>query len=575
MRYLALACDYDGTLASNGAVSPETLEALARLRSSGRKLILVTGRRLDDLLAIFAHSHLFDQIVAENGALLFRPESRVEKVLAEPPPEVFVQALKKSYVEPVVTGRVVVATWTPNETAVLRTIRELGLELQVIFNKGAVMVLPAGVNKASGLRSALQELGLSFHNVIGIGDAENDHAFLSFCECNVVVANALPSLKQNADWVTNGDHGSGVVELINQVLENDLRYLDERLGRHHLLLGKRKQRQEISLAPYGHNLLVAGKSGSGKSTFATSLLERLTEAEYQYCVIDPEGDYELFEGGFVLGTMQRAPSIDEVIQILEKPEANPVVNLVGLRLDERPSFFMALLPRIQELRARFGRPHWLIIDEAHHMLNREWKPGSVNLPRELNGNIFITVHPDELSPLVLSTIDTVIVVGREPAKILSVLGVRVGPESTLELASPESSDEVVYWSKQNPDSPLRMMPIPSRIERRRHRRKYAEGDLPPESSFYFRGPEGKLNLRANNLILFLHLADGVDDGTWIYHLKRGDYSRWFREVIKDPALAEETARIEASPVDAGRSRSLIRNVVEQHYTLPANSGQQR
>ena len=48
----------------------------------------------------------------------------------------------------------------------------------MIFNKGAVMILPSGVNKATGLAAALEELGLSPHNVVGVGDAENDHAFL-------------------------------------------------------------------------------------------------------------------------------------------------------------------------------------------------------------------------------------------------------------------------------------------------------------------------------------------------------------------------------------------------------------
>lgn len=53
MRYLALATDYDGTLATHGQVDEETLDALKRLRESGRKLLLVTGRHLDDLSSVF------------------------------------------------------------------------------------------------------------------------------------------------------------------------------------------------------------------------------------------------------------------------------------------------------------------------------------------------------------------------------------------------------------------------------------------------------------------------------------------------------------------------------------------
>src|SRR5207245_1243031 len=216
MRYVVLACDYDGTLAADGRVEDETLAALERLRVSGRKLILVTGRELDDLLSVFSHTDLFDWVVAENGALLYQPLGRRQKVLGERPPERFIRALRDRGVQPLSTGRVIVATWQPHETTVLEVIAELGLELQVIFNKGAVMVLPAGINKATGLAAALKELGLSLHNVVGIGDAENDLAFLGLCECAVAVANALPAVKERADFVTRADHGAGVAELIDE-----------------------------------------------------------------------------------------------------------------------------------------------------------------------------------------------------------------------------------------------------------------------------------------------------------------------------------------------------------------------
>src|SRR6202007_2443824 len=117
------------------------------------------------------------------------------------------------------------ATWHPHETAVLESIRERGLDLQIIFNKDAVMVLPAGVNKMTGLDHALASLKLSRHNVAGVGDAENDHAFLNCCECAVAVANAIPALKEKADLVTEGERGAGVMELIGRIIEDDLRSL--------------------------------------------------------------------------------------------------------------------------------------------------------------------------------------------------------------------------------------------------------------------------------------------------------------------------------------------------------------
>jgi HAD superfamily hydrolase (TIGR01484 family) len=229
MHYLALACDYDGTLAKDGVVSPQTISALERVVASGRKLILVTGRLLKDVQKVFPRLDLFTTVVAENGAHLYHPADGTERVLGEAPPKQFLQALQERGVTPLSTGRVIVATSHPHETTVVDVIGKLGLERQVIFNKGAVMVLPNGMNKGTGLAAALGELRISRHNVVGIGDAENDHSFLSLCECAVVVANALPALKAEADYTTQADDGDGIIELIEQLLADDLKTLDQRM----------------------------------------------------------------------------------------------------------------------------------------------------------------------------------------------------------------------------------------------------------------------------------------------------------------------------------------------------------
>jgi HAD superfamily hydrolase (TIGR01484 family) len=231
MRYLALATDYDGTLAKDGQVDRTTLAALERLRDSGRRLILVTGRQLEDLLQVFTHVNLFDRIVAENGALLYQPVRQEEKLLGDRPSEEFIKLLREKGVDPLSVGRVIVATWEPHKTTVVEAIRDLGLELQVIFNKGAVMVLPSGLNKAVGLNAALSELGLSPDNTVGVGDAENDRAFLDLCKCSVAVANALPIVKERADFVTNGNRGAGVTELIDKLITSDLDELEPQLAR--------------------------------------------------------------------------------------------------------------------------------------------------------------------------------------------------------------------------------------------------------------------------------------------------------------------------------------------------------
>lgn len=234
MQYLALASDYDGTLAHDGHVSKKTLEAVGQLRATGRKLILVTGRELPELRSVFPDFGVCDCIVAENGALLYWPAEDREQVLAEPFPEKFITEMVHRGIKPFSVGRVIFATWRPHETAVLECIQSLGLEAQIIFNKRAVMVLPSGINKATGLAKALDHMQISPDNVVAIGDAENDHAFLDSCAVAVAVENALPALKQHCDLVTKGDHGEGVREIIEWLIDNDLQDLGERHPRQEL-----------------------------------------------------------------------------------------------------------------------------------------------------------------------------------------------------------------------------------------------------------------------------------------------------------------------------------------------------
>lgn len=220
MHYLALATDYDGTIAHDGIVDADTLAALRRARDSGRKLVLVSGRELEDLFATFDHMDLFDRAVLENGALLYHPATKETRQIAPAPPEQLVDRLKAAGI-PLSVGRSILATVVPHEHAVLAAIRDLGVEWHVIFNKGSVMALPSGVNKATGLAPALAELGIPAERVVGVGDAENDHAFLRMCGLSVAVGNALPSLKETADVVTAGARGAGVTELIDRLLADD------------------------------------------------------------------------------------------------------------------------------------------------------------------------------------------------------------------------------------------------------------------------------------------------------------------------------------------------------------------
>src|SRR5665213_501895 len=368
MRYLALCCDYDGTLAEAGTVSDATITALKKVRASGRKLLLVTGRITAELKTVCSCLELFDWVVAENGATLYNPATREERLLAERPPDVFIQTLRERGVQPLSIGRVVVAAWQPHETVLLTAIRDLGLELQVIFNKDAVMVLPGGVNKASGLAVALQALNLSPHNIVGIGDAENDHAFLGSCEVAVAVDNALPLLKAAADFVTCNARGNGVVELIEELLADDLRSRESRLLRHRIVLGVEESGEEVQLHIRDFNALLVGDSGADNFVVVRVLLERLTAQGYNFCVIDTQGECGALEGAMTLGNSTQAPTLQETQQLLSAYGANFIANLAAMESSNRVEFCLALLQEIQKARSHSGRPHCLVVGEIDELL---------------------------------------------------------------------------------------------------------------------------------------------------------------------------------------------------------------
>ena len=568
MYFLALATDFDGTLAHDGVVAAETLEALQRLKASGRRAILVTGRELPDLLAIFPQARLFDRIVAENGALLVDPDTDIEELLAPPPPPGFVQRLRDRGVGPISVGRGIIATWEPHQGAVLEAIRESGLELQIVFNKGAIMILPSGVNKGSGLSAVLRDLELSAHNVVSVGDAENDHALLSASGCGAAVANAVAAVRDGADIRLAGDHGAGVVELIDRMIREDAGLAPA--SRHGIVLGADRQGREVRLLPYGGNVLIAGGSCSGKSRLATALTERMAEKRFEFCVIDPEGDYIDLDHAVFIGTLRAPPPAAEALKLLHDDAVNLVVNTQALPVHERRKLVGTVLTQIERLRARTGRPHWLVIDEAHEVLP-SLPPGDRKVElAEATGAILVTAYPHAVSPDVLRQVDGVIALGGDAAAVLAGIAATIGVAAPAVAVSP-GPEEVLYWRPHAAEPPACVKVAGPLQVHRRHRGKYAVGDVGTVNSFYFRGPHKTMNRPAPNLYRFLEIAAEVDDPVWEHHLKASDYSAWFRDVIRDEELAVEAERIERDrALPPQESRRRMRKAVWRRYAAPAS-----
>ncbi|HZU13422.1 MAG TPA: HAD-IIB family hydrolase [Chloroflexota bacterium] len=216
MDYCAIASDYDGTLGF-GTVGPATIAALRRWREAGHAAILVTGRRLQSILEALDCPDVFDRIVAEDGAVLYRPAGAEVHLLAPPPPAALLEALDAENLRGDV-GEVVIGARASHREAIERIIRDLGLTHHLTYNKEWAMVLPEGVDKAYGLAAALDEMGIAAEETVAVGDAENDLPLLRLAGLGVAVANAISLLKEEAAWVTAGEAGEGVVEMIDTLL---------------------------------------------------------------------------------------------------------------------------------------------------------------------------------------------------------------------------------------------------------------------------------------------------------------------------------------------------------------------
>jgi hydroxymethylpyrimidine pyrophosphatase-like HAD family hydrolase len=449
MRYTAIALDFDGTIAHDSFVPAHVVDGLRRLKASGRKLVLVTGRELPELLEIFPGITLFDRVVAENGALLYRPATGERQELGEPPPAELVRLLKERGL-PLSVGQSIIATVEPHETVVLKTIRELGLERPVIFNKGAVMILPPGINKATGLAVALAELGLSARNIVAAGDAENDHALLDAAEYSVAVSNAIATLKAAADRVTTEPRGDGVLEVIADLIESDLSRSPPRRQRRRVSLGKDGKGEDFCLSAAASSLLVTGRHKTGKSALVRGVLERLCKLGYQFCVMDGRGEYLDFEPAIVFGTPEHPPDPLEVFTALEKPDLHAVVCLAAIEPRKRPAFFASFAPGLQALREKTGRPHWLVVDEAQELAP---KADALKADAPEENTIYVTADPAAVSSAVLAHVDVVAACGENARRAIEKFAAALPVKLPAEALRAPNAEEALVWRPRSGDAP--------------------------------------------------------------------------------------------------------------------------
>jgi len=423
MRYVALAAGFDGTLARDGRYDERCIEALRALAATGRKLILVTGRELRELLEIFPEARLFDYVVAENGAVMHRPATRESEILAQAPPELLLQELRRRHVTPLSVGSSIVTTVKANEAEVSAALRKLQLDFQLVTNPGALMMLPAGVNKASGVWAALRELGVSRHNLVAIGNGENDLALFEFAGHAVAVQNADTLVKRVANRTTQGSYCEGFLELARDLVATDLA---DALPRHKVTVGVDENGAPVEITPCRDSLLVHGPNGSGKVALCNRLLEQFLASSYQCCIIDADvGGLQVPGEVQVFGDAHEVPRLTDILAALDQPTASVAINLAGLGAETRPVFTDALLVQLQALHDRLGRPHVVMIRQAHSCVADGVTAASARLSEVTM--IYATAHPERLPARILDSVTVTLNSGTQAVTAGGAVGRISGP----------------------------------------------------------------------------------------------------------------------------------------------------
>ncbi len=551
--FRAVALDFDGTLA-DGQVAPATLAALTEARARRIRVILVTGRIMSELRAAFPEvdEHV-DAVVAENGAVLVTHGG--VRMLADPVGRAVSAALTGRGVAHR-SGQVIVAGAAADEPAALAVVRELGLDCQLIRNRGELMILPAGVTKGSGLLEALGDLGLSLHNTIGVVDAENDHSLLDACEVGVAVANAVEAIRAHADMTLALPDGPGVADLLLGPLLAGRAHLHPR--RWQVTLGTDDDGDPVTVPGSQLNIAVCGGTGEGKSYLAGLICEQLIRLGYCLVVVDPEGDHhglgELRDVIITGGDEARLAEPGEVVRLLRHGHASVVTDLSRLGAAARAAYAADLASAVEAHRAATGIPQWVVVDEAHGPIGRE-----VTAHRMLNppakGYLLVTWQPEELSADALLALDAVITLGsgRPESRLIDITAaVADMPRAEVaRLLTGPGGRAVLAW-RQRPGRAVAFTLGPRITPHLRHAHKYGHSGVEPARRFYFKtGPDTATGAVAANLDELEAELGRCDPGVLRHHCPRHEFSSWVAGVFRDEALAADLAELEAAlPADS-------------------------
>ena len=557
MKLKALALDYDGTIAEDGRLDPAVRRALERARLAGLAVLIVTGRIIGELRQFAGDLTFADAVVGENGAVITFPRSGRSTALHEPPPPAFLDGLSERNVE-FKSGEVVVEADASAAPVALELIRRLELPLAILFNRGRMMILPQAISKATGFAVALDAFRLSPHNVLAIGDAENDHELLRSAGVGVAVEWGSAALKSMADEVLPGKGPAAVADYIDAILAGSGR-LRTGYPRRRVVLGTTRGGNEVSLAVSGRNVIISGDPRSGKSWVGGLVCEQLILHGYSVCIIDPEGDYAGLEGlprVLMTGGDDPPPKPHDLSRLLRYPDRSVILNLSQLSHLEKVDYLRDVLPQITVVRQSTGLPHRVLIDEAHYFLCDTNAMSLLDM--EVGGCMAVTYRASQLHPDVLRAADVMLVTRATDHEEVSALAraarVSVDLEEWTSLLAGLAVDEVALLpGAEEAEGRLRIIRLAERLTPHvRHRMKYIDVPVADHHAFVFSKnghPDGQ---RAHTLKEFVDTLARTEPKRFHGHLQHSDFSNWIAGVFGDRPLATRIRQLE----DAYRARRI-------------------
>jgi len=584
MQFKVLALDLDGTIAMNDKVELKTLQVLRDAKKEGFAMVLVTGRRLIDIDQMGPFEELCEAVVAENGAAVYFPSTDTVTLPFGSLASEIVEGLEKLDI-PIDRGMAIISTWVPHDKNVIEALSATGYSASLEYNKGAVMVLPPGATKGTGLNIALKELGYSQRNVIAFGDAENDRSLFEQAELSVAVANASSGIKELAGIQLEEPNGQGVRNFIKRLIKGITPKKIRVQPRRKLTLGHFTNGKEMSIHPLvltTGNLGIFGVSGSGKSWLAGLIAEKLLLLEYQICLIDPEGDYrgvKAFPNTLLIGGSDSLPpNSSEVSTLLEYSNMSLVIDLSQYKLAEKINYVDDLLTTLSNLKERRGKPHWFLIDEIHYFCQDDDQPITRLLVDRMNAGGFtiVSYEPSLIAPSLIKKLDHLMLTRIERKEDMDLINAYAVdhhlPLCDFAELKVLSNNQAYFFIKDGAiecgenQGVVQFDSTSKKVPHIRHLHKYLRAPLPNNKQFYFhqsnqKGPA----LRATSMYDFLRIIPQVPWDTINYHLLRGDFEKWIEYTLHDSELAKRIHKIANRKLEGEVLRNSLSEAIASRY----------